>query len=111
MGSAGLAMGAITSVWTIRLTILRVGSLVIAVLMMTVHVARADLLFGNFGSTPVSSNTVLRYREDGTFLGVVGEGGETNQGIALGPNGNLYIVSNNVGFGRIEQFNPLTGAS
>ena len=91
--------------------ILRAACLLIGILTIAADAARSDLLFGKYGSPGPYGNDVLRYREDGTFLGVAGYAGETNQGIALGPNGNLYVVSNNVGLGWIEQFNPVTGAS
>lgn len=72
--------------------------------------ALADVLVLNYVQGGATAG-VRRYREsDGAYLGLAGSGSteETNS-IALGPDGNLYIVGNNIGRGEIRKYNPVTG--
>ena len=58
------------------------------------------------------ANSVMRFDEDGTFLGNFvqpGDGGLGDpQGIAFGPNGNLFVASN--GSNNVLEFHGTTGA-
>jgi len=82
----------------------------IALLAASVSAARADILIGD----ELGSAGVRRYREsDGAFLGRVGGAGEIQGGIRLGPDGNVYVVAEDLNagfFGEILRFHPGTGA-
>jgi glucose/arabinose dehydrogenase len=70
--------------------------------------ARADLLVGS--GTDAASASVLRFSDSGSFLGVFvapGDGLQSPRGLAFGPDGNLYVATNN---DRILRYNGATGA-
>lgn len=85
-----------------------VTSVFIAVFFLTPS-AHADLFVSG-----ASTNSVLRFDEDGNFLGNFvnpgpGSGGLNNpQGIAFGPDGNLYVASQ--GSNNVLRYDGTTGA-
>lgn len=71
--------------------------------------ARADFLV-SVGNNTGTRNEVLRYTDTGTFVGVFasGNGLSTPEGLAYGPDGNLYVAS--FANGGIYEFDGTTGA-
>ena len=54
---------------------------------------------------------VLRFNgQTGASLGVFANVSESAEGIVYRPGGNVYVASEGVGIGAIDEFNPLTGA-
>src|SRR5438874_1591052 len=77
----------------------------------TQDATRAAVLIADSNGT----RGVSRYREsDAASSGVVAHGGEFIYGQSLGPDGNLYIVAEDISpsasAGEILRFNPVTGA-
>ena len=80
-----------------------------AVVLAVGSPVRADFLV-SVSNNAGSVNEVQRYTDSGTYVGVFASGGglSTPEGLAYGPNGNLFVMS--YANGCILQYNGTTGA-